>query len=61
MRFCFRLLVVAVFCLPALGSELTIRVVDPRSAVVAGAQVELFADPSNRPIALQLTSAQGIA
>lgn len=61
MRFCLRLLAVAVFCLPALGSELTIKVVDPQSAVVAGAQVELFADPSDRPIALQITSVQGIA
>jgi len=61
MWFCLRFLAVVAFGLSALGSELTIKVVDPQSGAVAGAQVELFTDQSHRFIALQITSAQGIA
>jgi vitamin B12 transporter len=45
----------------ALASELTVKVVDPQSAAVPEAQVELFAQNSTHPAALQTTSAQGVA
>src|SRR5437867_7482024 len=45
----------------ALASDLTVRVVDPSSAAVSGAQVEIFAGNSSRPLAVDVTSAQGIA
>ncbi len=61
MRFCCGLLALVVLSLPVLASELTIKVVDPQGAVVADAQVELFAGESSRPIAVTTTSAQGIA
>jgi vitamin B12 transporter len=61
MRFFLRLVAVLVVCLPALGSELTIKVVDPQSAAVAGAQVEVFSGTSSRPSDVETTSAQGAA
>ncbi len=61
MRFYLRLLAVAFLSLSAFASDLTIKVVDPQSAAVSGAQVELFAGRSTRPIAVQQTSAQGVA
>ncbi len=64
MRSRFRLLVLLlVVFLPiwALASELNVKVVDPSSASVSGAQVETFAGNSSRPVAIEITSAQGIA
>ena len=61
MRSCFRFFAVILLSLSALASELTVRVVDPQSAAVPGAQVELFPQDSTRPAAVQTTSAQGIA
>ena len=61
MRSYLRLLAVAFLSLSAFGSDLTIKVVDSQSAAVSGAQVELFAGSSTRPIAIQQTSAQGTA
>ncbi|HEY4052139.1 MAG TPA: TonB-dependent receptor [Terriglobales bacterium] len=61
MRFYSRLLAVAFLSLSAFASELTIKIVDPQSATVSGAQVELFAGQSTRPIGIQQTSAQGTA
>src|SRR5438046_2073210 len=61
MRFYLRLTAVVFIALSAFASELTIRVVDPQSAAVAGAQVELFAGDSSRPLAIETTSAQGVA
>ncbi|HTM38959.1 MAG TPA: TonB-dependent receptor [Terriglobales bacterium] len=64
MRFLSRLLaVVVVFCFPTitLASELTVKVADASQAPVFGAQVEVFAESSSRPIAMSVTSAQGIA
>ena len=60
MRFLSRLLAVVVLSLPALSSKLTIKIVDPQGAAVAGAQVELFAENSSRPAAVATSSAQGI-
>lgn len=59
MRLYFQLLAIAVFAVPALASDLTIRVVDPQDAAIAGAQVELFAADSSRPLAVVATTAQG--
>jgi vitamin B12 transporter len=61
MRSCFRFFAVVLLSVPALASDLTVKVVDPQSASVPGAQVELFAQNSTRPAAVQTTSAQGIA
>jgi outer membrane cobalamin receptor len=61
MRFYLRLLAVAFLSLSAFASELTIKVLDPQSAAVPGAQVELFAGRSTRPVSVQQTSAQGVA
>jgi vitamin B12 transporter len=65
MQSCFRFLAVislsTLFSTTALASDLTVKVVDPQSAAVPEAQVELFAQDSTRPAAIQTTSAQGAA
>jgi vitamin B12 transporter len=61
MQSCFRFFAVILLSTSALASELTVKVVDPQSASVSGAQVELFTQNSTRPAAVQITSAQGIA
>jgi vitamin B12 transporter len=65
MRSCCRLFGVIFLSVSALASalasELTVRVVDPRSAAVSGAQVEIFSENSSRALAVQITSAQGVA
>jgi len=61
MRF-FRILT-SVICLLAAASaaEIKIKVVDPQSAVVAGAQVVLLPEGSAAPAAVAITSAEGLA
>ena len=61
MRF-FRILT-SVICLLAAASaaEIKIKVVDPQSAVVAGAQVVLIPQDSTTPAAVAITSAEGLA
>lgn len=64
MRFLSRLFAVialSLFSTLALASELTVKVVDSSSAAVSGAEVDVFAETSSRPIAINTTSAQGIA
>lgn len=61
MQSCLRFLAVILLSTAALASELTVKVVDPQSASVPGAQVELFVKNSTRPAAVQTTSAQGAA
>ncbi|HEX7895736.1 MAG TPA: TonB-dependent receptor plug domain-containing protein, partial [Terriglobales bacterium] len=65
MRFCSRLSAVVFLSLllpsGVLASELTVKVVDPSSAAVPNAQVEVFAGSSSTPIAVESTSAQGSA
>jgi outer membrane cobalamin receptor len=61
MLSCCRFFVIFFLSLSALASELTIRVVDPQSAAVSGAQVEIYTENSTRPAAVQSTSAQGAA
>jgi vitamin B12 transporter len=60
MRF-FRILT-SVICLLAAASaaEIKIKVVDPQSAVVAGAQVVLFPKGSAAPVSVATTSAEGL-
>jgi outer membrane cobalamin receptor len=61
MRF-FPILVGLSFLVTAASAaELKIKVVDPQSAAVAGAQVELFGGDSSVPAAIQTTSADGLA
>jgi len=61
MRF-FRILT-SVICLLAAASaaEIKIKVIDPQSAVVAGAQVVLIPQDSTTPAAVAITSAEGLA
>ena len=61
MRF-FRILT-SVICLLAAASaaEIKIKVVDPQSAVVAGAQIVLIPQYSTTPTAVAITSAEGLA
>jgi vitamin B12 transporter len=62
MKSCwFFVVVVVLFPISALASDLTVKVVDPQSATVSGAQVEVFAKNSTRAAAVQTTSAQGVA
>jgi vitamin B12 transporter len=61
MRWLIFALLVVVFSVAAWAAELKIKVVDPESAAVAGAQVELYASDSRKVIAFQDTSAEGIA
>ena len=62
MRSCwFFAVVLFSISISALASDLTVKVVDPQSAAVSGAQVELFAENSSRAAAIQTTSAQGAA
>jgi vitamin B12 transporter len=60
MRSC-RFFAVVFLSVSALASDLTIKIVDPNSAVVSGAQVEVFTQGSKQASAIQMTSAQGIA
>jgi len=46
--------------LPALAADLAVKVLDPQSAAVSGAQVQLLAE-HGRIIATKITSAEGIA
>jgi len=65
MRSCWFLAVVFLFIvllpISASASTLTVKIVDPQSATVSGAQVELFAENSTRLVSVQTTSAQGVA
>jgi vitamin B12 transporter len=54
-------LLVVTFSVAAWAAELKIKVVDPESAAVAGAQVELYASDSKKVIAFQDTGADGTA
>ena len=61
MRF-FRILAGFILLVAAASAtELKIKVVDPQSVAVAGAEVELFAGDSSSPAAIQTTSADGLA
>jgi vitamin B12 transporter len=55
------LLFVAVSLPAASAADLKVKVVDPQSAAVAGAQVSLFSKTSNTPLKIAATSPEGIA
>jgi len=59
MRIFFIALVV-LMSLPALAADLTVKILDPHGAPVAGAQVQLLAD-RNKIVSTQTTSAEGFA
>jgi vitamin B12 transporter len=61
MQSCCRLFAVLFLSISALASEFIVRVVDPQSAAVSGAQIEIFSENSTRALAVQTTSAQGVA
>lgn len=53
--------VLAFLSLPALAANLTVKVLDPHSAAVSGAEVQLLAADKGRIITTHTTSAEGIA
>lgn len=55
----FLALVLTLLSLPALAADLTVKVIDPQSAVIAGAQVQLLIANQSKIIAAQITSAEG--
>lgn len=61
MQSCCRLFAVLFLSICALASEFAVKVVDPQSAPVAGAQVEIFSANASSASAVQTTSAQGVA
>jgi outer membrane receptor protein involved in Fe transport len=61
MRFFQVIASVLFFAASASAAEITIKVVDPQSAVVAAARVQLTHNGSTRPVAVEWTSAQGLA
>src|SRR5450631_3107949 len=61
MRFVSGFLSLFVFLSAASAAELKIKVVDPQSAVVAGAQVELLEPGSTAVLGVKTTSAEGVA
>ncbi len=54
-------IVLAVFSLSAFAADVTVKVLDPHAAAVAGAQVQLIATGDGRIVANQITSAEGTA
>ena len=53
--------ILAVLSLSAFAADVTVKVLDPHSAAVAGAQVQLIATGDGRIVASQITSAEGTA
>ena len=60
MRFLRIVIGFVVLVASASAAELKIKVIDPQSAPVAGAQVELFHGDSSTPVVIQTTSADGL-
>lgn len=52
---------VVLLSITASAADLTVKVLDPQSAAVAGAQISLLRSQSSKVIATQTTSAEGIA
>ena len=61
MRFCGVLASVFLLSIPVLAADLKVKVLDPQSAAVFGAQVELLPKNSRTPAAIEYTSAEGLA
>jgi vitamin B12 transporter len=61
MRLAQIVFLILLFSAAALAADLKVRVVDPQSAAVAGAQVELLRDGSTTPVAITTTTGEGVA
>lgn len=61
MRFLFPLVALLVLTRSSFASDFTVKVLDPSSAPVSAAQVELLGENSTRAIAIEQTSSQGRA
>src|ERR1700684_3355796 len=61
MRFFAGLVSALVFVTAASAADLKIKVIDPQSAAVAGAQVELLAPGGTAPLGVKTSSAEGLA
>jgi vitamin B12 transporter len=61
MRFSLVFLSIAVLLAAASATEIRIKVVDPQSVALSGAQVQLLAAANSAPKAVQITSAEGLA
>lgn len=61
MRFCQVVASLTVLLAAASATEIKIRVVDPQSAAVGGVRVELLAKGSSTVVAVDSTSAEGVA
>ena len=57
----FAVILLALLSLPALAADLNIKVLDPHSAAVSGAQVQLLLVDNGRIVATQITSPEGTA
>src|SRR6266705_5374501 len=56
-----RFVVSLLLSVPAFAGELHVKVVDPRSASVAGAQVSLYRTDESAPLQVRTTSGEGLA
>ncbi|HEY1401786.1 MAG TPA: hypothetical protein VF953_09365, partial [Terriglobales bacterium] len=56
-----RFVVSLLLSVPAFAGELHVKVVDPRSASVAGAQVSLYRVGESAPLQVRTTSGEGLA
>jgi len=61
MRVLRALVLLVLLSLPAFAADLKIKVVDPNSASVAGAEVSVFPATQSAPVAVVLTSGEGVA
>jgi outer membrane cobalamin receptor len=61
MRVLVGFFVALIFCAAASAADLKVKVLDPQSAAVAGAQVSLVREQDGKVLATQATSAEGIA
>jgi outer membrane cobalamin receptor len=61
MRFSRALISVFLLAITAIAADLKVKIVDPQSAAVFGAQVELLPKDGATPAAVETTSAEGLA
>src|SRR5271170_1339652 len=61
MRFSLVFLSLAVLLAAASATEIRIKVIDPQSVALSGAQVQLLPAANAAPRAVQVTSAEGLA
>lgn len=61
MRVLFRISLSLALSATAVAVDLTVKIIDPQSALVSGAQVQLLRKNDTRILATQTTSAEGIA